>query len=103
MHEEILGKREGYEIDHINGDGLDNRKSNLRHLTHAQNIRNRTHTNRNSTTGVGGVSVNNKPYGKRYRAYCTWGGRQKHLGYFDEVIEAGNAVKEHQATCNGVH
>jgi hypothetical protein len=37
MHVAIMGKREGYEIDHINGDKLDNRKENLRFVTPGQN------------------------------------------------------------------
>ena len=41
MHREIMGATPGVEIDHRNGDGLDNRKQNLRPATHAQNIRNR--------------------------------------------------------------
>jgi len=41
MHVAILGKREGFEIDHINNDGLDNRRENLRFCTRSQNNMNR--------------------------------------------------------------
>ena len=41
LHADILGKRKGYEIDHINGNGLDCRKENLRHVTHQENLNNR--------------------------------------------------------------
>lgn len=37
LHRFILGKRKGLEIDHINGSKLDNRRSNLRFVTHAVN------------------------------------------------------------------
>jgi hypothetical protein len=47
MHKLILGGREGMIVDHEDGDGLNNRRSNLRHCTHAQNMK-----NRHSTTGV---------------------------------------------------
>lgn len=42
LHQLIFGKKEGYEIDHINNDPLDNRKINLRFATHHQNTMNRT-------------------------------------------------------------
>lgn len=41
MHQVLMNAPEGFEIDHINGDGLDNRRSNLRICTHQQNIWNR--------------------------------------------------------------
>lgn len=41
MHRFILKAPSGSEIDHINGDSLDNRKSNLRYCTRAQNAANR--------------------------------------------------------------
>lgn len=38
MHHQILGCiGEGREVDHINGNSLDNRKSNLRYVTRSQN------------------------------------------------------------------
>lgn len=36
MHREIVGAEPGTEVDHINGDGLDNRRANLRRCTHSQ-------------------------------------------------------------------
>jgi hypothetical protein len=40
LHKYILNVGKAYTVDHINGDTLDNRKSNLRKCTHAQNIQN---------------------------------------------------------------
>src|SRR4051812_31098840 len=37
MHREILGDRDGFQIDHVNGSRADNQKSNLRHCTQSQN------------------------------------------------------------------
>lgn len=40
FHRYIMGKKEGFEIDHINHNGLDNRKRNLRFVTHKENQNN---------------------------------------------------------------
>lgn len=38
MHRLVIACPAGLEVDHINGVGLDNRRANLRTVTHAQNI-----------------------------------------------------------------
>ena len=40
LHELILGKKAGYVIDHISGNSLDNRRKNLRHVLHFENLLN---------------------------------------------------------------
>lgn len=75
-------------VDHINGNGLDNRRANLRRTTKAGNNQNRR-IGRNNTSGFKGVSWN--------RARGRWGasisrdGRQRHLGLFDTRQEAAIA------------
>src|SRR5215218_9987366 len=41
LHRVILGAPNGVEVDHINRDGLDNRRCNLRLILHAGNMQNR--------------------------------------------------------------
>ena len=46
LHRRITGAPKGLEVDHINRNPLDNRKSNLRVCTHAENMKNRRKINR---------------------------------------------------------
>ena len=71
------------QIDHINQDPTDNRIENLRDVTNAENNKNRT-LNNNNTTGYLGVS---KHHGK-YRARIRINNIDKHLGYYDTAEEA---------------
>lgn len=52
LHQAIMGRKEGYVIDHINGDGLDNRRENLRFATISQNCANKYS---NPSSGFRGV------------------------------------------------
>lgn len=74
------------QIDHINGDGLDNRPSNLRLATNQQNGRNRQGAHRNSKSGILGV-YEIKQTG-RWRARIWVDGRAMNLGYFSDKLDA---------------
>ncbi|MBH3259961.1 HNH endonuclease [Serratia marcescens] len=76
------------EIDHINGIKSDNRISNLRAATRAENIRNigRRNKNRTGFKGVGNA-------GKKWQARITHNGSKIYLGLFDTPEEA------HEAYC----
>ena len=56
MHRLIMRTKDGEVIDHINGDGLDNRKENLRFATHSQNLAN-TGRSKVNTSGYKGVHL----------------------------------------------
>jgi len=75
------------QIDHINQDPTDNRIENLRDVTHAENHKNRTLQN-NNTTGYSGVSFYKYNRYKKYRARIRINNIEKHLGYYDTVEEA---------------
>lgn len=81
---------EGEEIDHFNRNKLDNRKSNLRPITHKQNMLNRSIAV-NNTSGVTGVSFN-KSHNKWY-ANISENGNRHSLGYFDNFDDAVAARK----------
>ena len=89
MHILLMGiDPEGRQIDHKNGDGCDNRRSNLRWATYVEQRRNSGLGCRN-TTGFKGVSFD-KTRGK-YEAKTKTDGRFLHLGRFATAEEAARA------------
>lgn len=89
MHRVILSAPKGMEVDHINGDGLDNRRENLRLATRAQNTLNRHLPPINNTSGYKGVAWHKQ--NKRWRAYITVKYKQISLGLYDTKKEAAIA------------
>lgn len=82
MHRLIMNADVGQFIDHINGNKLDNRRSNLRFCTKSQNS-----TNKKPTSGrilPKGVDS----FGLKYRARIMDKGKNIHLGMFDTIFEA---------------
>ncbi len=75
-------------IDHINGDGRDNRRANLRLATSTQNNYNRRITSRLTSKYKG---VDYRPSKKAYRARITVNKKKIFLGYFKSEIDAAKA------------
>lgn len=75
-------------IDHINGNPTDNRLSNLRDVSNAENLKNAS-LSKGNTSGFCGVHWHSK--NKKWQAKIGVAGRTVHLGYFDSVVEAANA------------
>ncbi len=82
LHREIMNNPNGFMIDHINGNGLDNRKCNLRLATSSQNQMNR------STGAKGFKGVTTDEFG-RYRVRISKNGKMIEGGKrFDSKEEA---------------
>lgn len=88
MHRFILDPPRRAPIDHLNGDGLDNRRFNLRVCTYSQNHRNRDKARSDSQSGIRGVAI--APSG-RFAASIRTAGVRIYLGTFDTIAEAADA------------
>lgn len=81
----IDGDGQGEQGDHIDGDGLNNQRSNLRKVTPDQNRQNRR-SNRGSTSRYRGVYYCSRT--KKWGAFAHHAGRDYWLGRFDSEEEA---------------
>lgn len=95
MHRVITGVADGLQIDHIDGDGLNNRRENLREVTHAQNMQNRKPP-KHGKSPYRGVQVGNKP--GKWRARVRVNGVTHRLGTFDDELEAARVAAEFRAS-----
>lgn len=95
MHRIIMNVPKNKITDHIDGDGLNNQKSNLRICNHTQNMMNRK-MNSNNTSGYKGVYLffNKKQGYKRWCAYITANKKRTILGYFKNIKDASKAYEE---------
>lgn len=89
MHRMILGFPEK-QIDHKNRNGLDNRRQNLRVVSHIQNQQNKiSHKN---TTGYKGVCFSKKV--NKFQVSFVSNGKNIWGGYFKTAIEAAKKYNE---------
>lgn len=85
MHREILEAPNGLDVDHINGNSLDNRRENLRLATRSQN---------------GGNSISRKPHSSRFKGVswdkcrARW---QANIGVRRRLISLGYFKEEEKA------
>jgi len=91
LHQVILPTERPYEVDHVDGDGLNNRQSNLRRASRSQNLGN-SPIGRFNTSTFKGVSWHRQR--GMWRATCG----NKHLGLFADPLDASlaydNAARE---------
>lgn len=83
LHRLIVEAPEGLEVDHIDGNGLNNLRSNLRVVSHRQNMEN-IHVSK--TSKYPGVYWN--PAANKWQAYANRGGKSIYLGVFSREIDA---------------
>ncbi len=92
MHREILDVPKGLQVDHRNGDGLDNRRQNLRLATHGQNVSNSPGRPERRASRFKGVF----PSGPNWRVQIVAQGKRYRLGSFCNADLAA-AVYDHAA------
>ena len=91
MHREIMKISKGLIIDHIDRNGLNNQKNNLRICTNSQNLMNRC-KNINNTSGFKGVVYNKLD--KKYRAKIYFNSKCISLGCYIDPKDAAKAYNE---------
>ena len=98
MHTQIMKTPEGLEVDHENGNGLDNRRTNLRVGTHQENIRNRG-PNPDTESGFKGVCRTSD--GRYWQVTINDGSGNRYLGYFTDPVEAARVYDAAAIECHG--
>ena len=89
MHKEIVGAPEGFLVDHVNNNTLDNRKENLRPATPSQNICNRRLNKTGCSSKFRGVFWDKRK--NKWGAAIEYERKKINLGYFADEIDAAKA------------
>lgn len=92
LHRVVMDASENEDIDHINHDTLDNRKSNLNKTPTHINLINRKGKNKNNTSGYRNVSWSESE--QKYIVQLQINGVNTKLGSFVDVDEAGKFAKK---------
>lgn len=91
LHRWVMDAPDDMQVDHRDGkDTLNNRRDNLRIATRSENQQNRGGANRNSKSGIRGVSWSKRD--RKWQATIGINGQQKHLGYFHDIHKAEATV-----------
>lgn len=90
LHRDIMGEppTQELEIDHINGNKLDNRRQNLRWATRSQNMANRKV--KPNEAGFKGVYRHNR----KWKARIKWNGKLLYLGLYATKEQAAVAYDQ---------
>jgi hypothetical protein len=98
IHRVIMKAPKNLQVDHINGNRLDNRKENLRIVTKQQNHMNRRKLDLKKSSKFKGVSYYS--LSKKWVATIYFKNKRFHLGYFDNEIDA---AKEYNTAAKKIH
>lgn len=101
LHRFIVQPPPGKEVDHINRDGLDNRRSNLRVVDRSSNEQNKRKFGNNRFRGVSRSAF--APKDRPYMAKICKDGKQHVLGYFAVEEEAALAYDAKAREFHGKH
>lgn len=96
MHHDVVGKKLGYVVDHINRDRTDNRRENLRFASPNSNLHNSGKSRGEYSSVHKGVSWNGMA--NAWSAIVRHEGKQKKLGFFETELAAANAYNEYVKT-----
>jgi hypothetical protein len=91
MHREILGIKPGYQTDHIDHNGLNNQRSNLRICTRSQNQSNRRSREGSSSSYLGVYVSTINEVRKCIKAFITHNNQSIYLGTFKTEQDAARA------------
>jgi hypothetical protein len=97
MHRFLMRPRKGRPVDHIDGNGLNNCRSNLRECTLGQNVANQR------PRGGSSRFVGVRRRGDRWQASITCRGRHYSLGCYDDEVEAAKARDRKAVELHGVY
>ena len=89
LHREILNTPKGIDIDHINGNGLDDKRENLRLCTRQENCRNQRHARPGKNSKFKGVHWSRQA--RKWHAQIKMDGHTTYLGYFSDDTDAAQA------------
>lgn len=92
LHRWLFNNPEGFQIDHINHDTLNNTRGNLRIVTPGENSQNKKGAYKTSKSGIRGVFWDKRS--KKWNAHFQVDKKKVNLGLFQDIEEAEKAVIE---------